>query len=153
LNSSSGLLGWCLVCSDFFTIVILFSAPIVVFLFFFLALTHTYGHDGRNHKKFENNTLLFDFSFLQSIVDKSFVENYMSSLNSFVLQLNDCINKGEYKYFFFCPYHRHIFIAIILFLRKIAWETHLWGQTLYCLYNEDTRTILKNILHFWGNFS
>ena len=61
----------------------------------FLALTHRYGRDGRDSKKFEDKSLLFDFNFLQAIVNQQFVNDYMTALNSFVLLLNENTKPGE----------------------------------------------------------
>ncbi len=65
------------------------------FLFSFLVLTHRYGRDGRDSKKFEDKAVIFDFTFLQSIVDRSFVGDYMLALNSFVLRLNENPKAGK----------------------------------------------------------
>jgi len=61
----------------------------------FLVLTHRYGRDGRDSKKFEDKSLLFDFTFLQSIVDKAFVHDYMQELNTFVNFLNNPPKTGK----------------------------------------------------------
>jgi len=58
-------------------------------------LTHRYGRDGRDSKKFEDKSLIFDFPFLKSISDKLFVADYMLSLNTFVLLLNEQTTTGE----------------------------------------------------------
>lgn len=63
--------------------------------FILLVLTHRYGRDGRDSKKFEDKSLVFDFCFLQRIAEKSFINNYKSALNSFVNLLNENPKTGK----------------------------------------------------------
>jgi hypothetical protein len=67
------------------------------YLGIFLVLTQRYGRDGQNSKKFEDKALIFDFHFLQSIAEETFIKTYMSSLNSFVLLLNEVSKTGKKK--------------------------------------------------------
>ena len=61
----------------------------------FLVLTHRYGKDGRDSKKFEDKALIFDFGFIQRITDKSFVEDYKTALTSFIHMLKDNPKTGK----------------------------------------------------------
>jgi hypothetical protein len=61
----------------------------------FLVLTHRYGRDGRDSKKFEDKSLVFDFCFLQRIAEKTFIQDYKLALNSFVVLLNEKPKTGN----------------------------------------------------------
>jgi hypothetical protein len=58
-------------------------------------MTHRYGRDGRDSKKFEDKCLLFDLEFLKSISNKSFTDDYTSHLKEFVLSINDNTYTGS----------------------------------------------------------
>ena len=57
-------------------------------------ITHRYGRDGRDSKKFEDKCLIFDFEFLQSISDPAFVREYNKCLSTFIALLNDNMKTG-----------------------------------------------------------
>ena len=86
------------------------------FFFFFLVFTRLYGRDGRNRKKIENTSLIFDFSFLKSICHNLFVQHYFASLNSFVTQLNENQDTGKKIYIFFSY---TLFFVLLLYMT--AW--------------------------------
>jgi hypothetical protein len=86
---------------------------LVLTFFLFLVLTHLYGRDGRIRKKIVNTSLIFDFSFLQSICHKLFVQNYFASLKSFVTHLNENQSTGKKIYIFFSY---TLFFVLLLYM-------------------------------------
>ena len=58
-------------------------------------VTHRYGRDGRDTKKYEDKCLMFDLEFLQTIATPSFVEKYNTSLSTFICLLNDNMKTGK----------------------------------------------------------
>ena len=69
-----------------------------LYFFVFLVLTHRYGRDGRDSKKFEDKCLAFDMGFLQRIAEKKFIDDYRLALKSFVCLLNDKPNTGNISF-------------------------------------------------------
>lgn len=62
---------------------------------FFSALTHKYGRDGRDEKKFEKKCLLFDFEFFQKVSEKSFIDQYSITLDTFASALDKEVKSGK----------------------------------------------------------
>ena len=58
------------------------------FFFLFLVITHRYGKDGRDTKKYEDKCLLFDLDFFQQLSTPQFYANYRNGLDTFVELLN-----------------------------------------------------------------
>jgi hypothetical protein len=68
-------------------------------------LTHRYGREGRELKKFEDKCLLFDFECLQKLSEKSFIDQYSIALDTFAIALDKEVNTGNtkiihFKFFF-----------------------------------------------------
>ncbi len=74
----------------------------------FIVLTHRYGKDGRDSKKFEDKALIFDFGFIQRITDKSFVDDYKVALSSFIRMLKDNPKTGKPSLFAPQPHYSNL---------------------------------------------
>lgn len=67
----------------------------------FLVLTHLYGTDGRDAKKFSTNGLIFDFEFFTKMSNERFIEHFKNSLNKFIETLNENKPEGMFRYLIF----------------------------------------------------
>jgi hypothetical protein len=65
------------------------------FFFCSLAITHQYGREGRDTKKFDTKALLFDFEFLESLAQPQFIEQFRDKLVQFIDMLNTTDSKGN----------------------------------------------------------
>ena len=54
-----------------------------------LVLTHRYGRDGRDTKKYEDKCLLFDIEHFKHMTDKKFTDHYNTCLKEFIDLLNE----------------------------------------------------------------
>ncbi len=66
-------------------------------MFYCLVLTHRYGKDGQNSKKFEDKCLCFEIDFFKTLVNPNFIEKYKESLTTFVDLLNKYNKKGKFQ--------------------------------------------------------
>jgi len=67
----------------------------IIFIFFFSVITHRYVRDSTVGTKFDDKCLIFDFAFLQSISNSTFVEEYMTKLRGFISLLNESPKTGN----------------------------------------------------------
>jgi hypothetical protein len=73
-------------------------------MFFLLVLTHRYGRDGPESKKFDDKCLLFDFEFFQKINNSTFTDNYKKSLHKFSVLLENYRKSGKKQTFTIIKY-------------------------------------------------
>ena len=57
-------------------------------------LLHHYGHDGRDVKKVDTKSIVFDFDFIQQMTNPSFIESLQSKIDLFVQHLVTERNAG-----------------------------------------------------------
>jgi hypothetical protein len=66
-----------------------------------LVLTHRYGKDGPESKKFDDKCLLFDFEFFQKLNNSTFTDNYKKHLHKFSVLLENHRKSGKTKIYHF----------------------------------------------------
>ncbi len=111
-------------------------------------ITHRYGRDGQNSKKFEDKALCFELTFFKTLVDPNFIEQYKQSLSTFVDLLNKNNKTGqcqqEKKVF-----HRGSFIPL-LFFRFFSKIRYGWRQGFSNVLDWYKRSSVKTRSHFWA---
>lgn len=55
-----------------------------------------YGRDGRDSKKVDTKSILFDFEFFQHLSQKDFIFNLNAGIHQFTQLLNENRNKGNF---------------------------------------------------------
>lgn len=78
----------------------LFILLFILLFYFFntgivLVINHQYGKEGREQKKIDTKSLLFDFTFFKQLAQPNFVQQFNEKLNTFVNQLNTSHESGK----------------------------------------------------------
>jgi hypothetical protein len=59
-------------------------------------LTHKYGKEGRDLRKFENKCLVFDMDFFKSLTTQEFIQAYNLKLKEFIDLINENQHAGNF---------------------------------------------------------
>lgn len=68
--------------------------------FMFSVLSHLYGRDGRDTKKADQKSLIFDFEFFTQLIEPTFIDALTASIASFITQINENQSPGKTRGFF-----------------------------------------------------
>lgn len=66
----------------------------------FSVLSHLYGRDGRDTKKADQKSLIFDFEFFTQLIEPTFIDALTASIASFITQINENQSPGKTRSFF-----------------------------------------------------
>lgn len=69
-------------------------------MFFCLVLYHLYGRDGRDSKKVDTKSIMFDMEMFQVLTRQDIIDDIRNNITTFVEAINNNQYPGNTKYIF-----------------------------------------------------